>query len=333
MEQLNLTVSPRFILLGLSTDPQLKVIFFLIFLIMYLMTISGNLLLITVVRINPALHSPMYFFLTNLAIIDISYSSSVVPVLLRNTLAEDRSISFLGCATQMYVSLTLGGTECTLLAIMAYDRFAAICRPLHYNTIMNKTLCFYLAVGSLGVQLIDSILQVSITLQLSFCNCRNISNYFCEIPAFLRISCGDTVVNVLVVYVIAGIFIMCAFLLILISYAHIIFSILKMASSQGRQKSFSTCASHLTAVSLFYGTLMSMYLQPHSKKNCHYSNERDKLLPILYTAVIPMLNPFIYSVRNKDVKNTLINLLKSKLYHKSSGPKHLFPWAQISTNF
>ncbi|KAG9467070.1 hypothetical protein GDO78_015667 [Eleutherodactylus coqui] len=317
MEQLNLTVSPRFNLLGLSTDPQLKVIYFLIFLIMYLMTILGNLLLITVVRINPALHSPMYFFLTNLAIIDICFSSSVVPVLLRNTLSKDKSISFLGCATQMYVSLTLGATECLLLAIMAYDRFAAICRPLHYNTIMNKTLCFYLAVGSLSAGLIDSLLQVSFTFQLSFCNCLNINNYFCEVPAFIRMSCGDTFVNDLSLYITGGFILVCAFFLTLISYAHIISSILKITSSQGRQKSFSTCASHLTVVSLYYGTLMFMYLRPHSKKNCHYATETDKILPILYTAVTPMLNPFIYSVRNKDVKSTLINLLKSKQSYKN----------------
>ncbi|XP_066428645.1 olfactory receptor 5AR1-like [Eleutherodactylus coqui] len=317
MEQLNLTISPRFILLGLSNDPQLKVIFFLIFLIMYLMSISGNLLLIIIVRINPALHSPMYFFLTNLAIIDICFSSSVVPVLLRNTLAEDRSISFLGCATQMYVSLALGGTECLLLAVMAYDRFAAICKPLHYNIIMNKAVCFYLAVGSLSAGLIDSFVHVSFTFQLSFCNCLNINNYFCEVPAFIRISCEDTFVNDLALYITGGIIVICAFSLTLISYAHIISSILKITSSQGRQKSFSTCASHLTVVSLYYGTLMFMYLRPHSKKKCNYSNETDKVLPILYTAVTPMLNPFIYSVRNKDVKNTLINLLKSKQSHKN----------------
>ncbi|KAG9463005.1 hypothetical protein GDO78_022627 [Eleutherodactylus coqui] len=317
MEQLNLTISPRFILLGLSTDPQLKVIFFLIFLIMYLMTISGNLLLITVVRINPALHSPMYIFLTNLAIIDICFSSSVVPVLLGNTLSKDKSISFLGCAIQMYVSLTLGATECLLLAVMAYDRFAAICRPLHYNTIMNKTLCFYLAVGSLSAGLIDSFLQVSLTFQLSFCNCLNINNYFCEVPAFIRMSCGDTFVNDVSLYITAAIIVLCAFFLTLISYVHIIFSILRITSSQGRQKSFSTCASHLTVVSLYYGTLMFMYLRRQSKKYCHYSNETDKVLPILYTAVTPMLNPFIYSVRNKDVKNTLINLLNRKQYHKN----------------
>ncbi|XP_066428648.1 olfactory receptor 5AR1-like [Eleutherodactylus coqui] len=313
--ELNLTVSPRFILLGLSTDPQLKVIFFLIVLIMYLMTISGNLVLIIVVRINPALHSPMYFFLTNLAIIDISFSSSVVPVLLRNTLAKDKSISFLGCATQMYVSLALGATECLLLAVMAYDRFAAICKPLHYNTIMNKTLCFYLAVGSLSVELIDSGVQVFLTFQLSFCNCLNINNYFCEVPAFIRMSCGDTFVLELYQYITVAIIVMCAFFLTLISYARIISSILKISSSQGRQKSFSTCTSHLTVVSIYYGTLLFVYLQPQSKKYCHYSNETDMVLPILYTAVTPMLNPFIYSVRNKDVKSTLINLLKRKQYY------------------
>ncbi|KAG9467071.1 olfactory receptor 2G3-like [Eleutherodactylus coqui] len=315
--ELNLTVSPRFILLGLSTDPQLKVIFFLIVLMMYLMTISGNLVLIIIVRINPALHSPMYFFLTNLAIIDICFSSSVVPVLLRNTLAKDKSISFLGCATQMYVSLALGGAECLLLAVMAYDRYAAICRPLHYNIIMNKTLCFCLAVGSLSIELIDALVQVSFTFQLSFCNCLNINNFVCEVPAFIRMSCGDTFVVELYQYITVAIIVMCAFFLILISYARIISSILKISSSQGRQKSFSTCTSHLTVVSLYYGTLLFVYLQPQRKHYCHYSNETDMVLPILYTTVTPMLNPFIYSVRNKDVKSTFINLLKRKQNYRN----------------
>ncbi|KAM3919038.1 olfactory receptor 5AR1-like [Leptodactylus fuscus] len=310
MDQLNETTSHRFILLGLSTVPHLQVIFFIIILIMYLMTISGNLLLIIIVRINPRLHSPMYFFLTNLSIIDIFFSSSIAPVLLMNTLAKDRSISLSGCATQMFFSLVLGATECIILAVMAYDRFVAICRPLHYNTIMKNTFCFYLTIGSWSIAVINSFLQVSLTFRLPFCNCLDINHYFCEVPAFIRMSCGDTFVNELILYITGAIISMGCFYLILISYAHIISKILKIISLEGRQKSFSTCASHLTAVTLYYGTIMFMYLQPHSKKST--SNETAKVVPLLYTVVTPMLNPFIYSMRNKDVKNTLRNLLKKK---------------------
>ncbi|KAG9463355.1 hypothetical protein GDO78_021915 [Eleutherodactylus coqui] len=310
MKQINQSTAQQFILLGLSTDPHLQIILFLILLIIYLMNISGNLLLIIIVRINPALHSPMYFFLTNLSMIDICFSSSVIPVLLGNTLAQDKSISFLGCAMQMYVSLSLGATECLVLAVMSYDRFAAICRPLYYYNIMNKAMCIYLAVGSWSIGFINSLVQVNLTFQLSFCQGVNINHYFCEAPALIRMACGDTFPNELSIVITGAIIGMGCFSLILISYVHIISSILKISSSQGRQKSFSTCASHLTVVSIYYGTIMFMYLRPHSKKD--FTSETDTVLPILYTAVTPMLNPFIYSVRNKDVKSTLINLLKKK---------------------
>ncbi|KAM4013512.1 olfactory receptor 5V1-like [Anomaloglossus baeobatrachus] len=312
MEQLNQTTSRRFILLGLSTDPQLRVIFFIVYLIMYLMTISGNLLLIIVVSTNPTLHSPMFFFLTNLSFIDICFSTSIVPVLLMNTLAQDRSISLVGCAAQMYVSLGLGASESIILASMAYDRFAAICRPLHYNTIMSRTLCFSLAALSWSVGFINSFIQVYLTFQLPFCKSLDTNHYFCEVPAFIQMSCGDTFFNELSIYIGGGVIAGSAFYLILISYVHIISKILKIISTHGRQKTFSTCASHLTVVTLFFGTVMFMYLRPHSKKNTQYSIETDKVVPILYTTETPMLNPFIYSMRNKDVKNSVINQLKRK---------------------
>ncbi|XP_075186393.1 olfactory receptor 5V1-like [Anomaloglossus baeobatrachus] len=256
MEQSNQTTSRRFILLGLSTVHHHQVIFFIIFLIMYIITISWNLLLIIMVRTNPSLHSPMYFFLTNLSFIDICFSSSIVPVLLLNTLAKDTSISLFGCGAQMYISLTLGAMECVILAVMAYDRFAAICRPLRYNTIMSRTLCFYLVALSWSVGLIDAFLQVYLTFQLPFCKNLNTNHYFCEVPAFVRMSCGDTFLNELSLYISGGLIAGSAFFLILISYVHIISKILKITSTHGSQKSFSTCASHLTVVTLFYGTIM-----------------------------------------------------------------------------
>ncbi|XP_077319500.1 olfactory receptor 5AP2-like [Lithobates pipiens] len=308
MEEVNQTSSEGFILLGLSDVPYLQVICFLVFLLMYIITLSGNLLLIIVVRINRKLQTPMYFFLSNLSIVDTFFSSSIVPKILINTLAIDKSISFLGCALQMYFSMVLGTTECFILAVMAYDRFAAVCRPLHYNTIMNKTLCISLATGSWGISILNSAIQVALTFQISYCKSRHINHFFCEMQPLLQLSCQDTLLNEIVMYIGTGILGMPSFCLTLISYVQIISTILKIHSSQGRQKAFSTCASHLTVVVLYYGTLIFMYIRPRST----YSPEIDKTLSILYTVVTPMLNPLVYSVRNKDVKNTV----KRKHTHK-----------------
>ncbi|XP_073466733.1 olfactory receptor 5AR1-like [Aquarana catesbeiana] len=302
MEKVNQTSPERFILLGLGSNfPYLQIIYFIVFLVMYIITLSGNLLLIIVVRINPKLNNPMYFFLSNLSIIDACFSSTIVPKVLKNTLAIDKSISLLGCALQMYFSLALGSSECFILAVMAYDRFAAICRPLHYNTIMNKTLCVILAAGSWGISFLNSALHVVLTFRLPYCKSHHVNHFFCEVPPFFRLSCRDTLYNEVMMYIAAGIIAMCSFCLTLISYIHIISTILKIRSSHGRYKAFSTCASHLTVVSLYYGTIMFVYLRPRST----YSAEIDKTMSILYTAVIPMLNPIIYSMRNKEVKSTI----------------------------
>ncbi|XP_069805774.1 olfactory receptor 5AR1-like [Dendropsophus ebraccatus] len=306
MEKLNQTSPSWFILHGLSTVPHFQILCFLIFLVMYIITFSGNLLLIIVVRINQALHNPMYFFLCNLSFIDICFSSTIVPILLINTLSKDKSISLWGCAFQMFFSLVLGATECLILSVMAYDRFAAICRPLHYNVIMSKKVCVCLALASWSVAFINALIHVPLTFQLPFCRSHHVNHFFCEVPPFLRMSCKDPWLNELAMYIAAGIIALCAFFLTLVSYGHIIFTILKIRSSQGRQKAFSTCASHLTVVTLYYGTIMSMYLQPRSS----YSPETDRTISVLYTVVTPMLNPIIYSIRNKDVKNSVIKDVK-----------------------
>ncbi|XP_075050045.1 olfactory receptor 5V1-like [Mixophyes fleayi] len=303
MEDSNQTSPDRFILLGLANVLYLQVICFLMFLLMYIITLSGNILLIIVVRTNPKLHSPMYFFLCNLSIIDIGFTSSIVPIILINTLAKDRSISLLGCAAQMFFSLALGTTECIILAVMSYDRFVAICRPLHYHNIMNKTMCFYLTVIPWSVGFINSFIHVVLTFQLPFCRSHHVNHFFCEVPPFLRMSCRDTWLNVTAMYISAAIIGVCSFSLTLISYVHIIATIMKKHYSQGRHKAFSTCASHLNVVTLYYGTIMFMYLRPHSTN----SHETDKVVSIFYTTVTPMLNPFLYSMRNKNVKDTIIN--------------------------
>ncbi|XP_072284816.1 olfactory receptor 5AR1-like [Pyxicephalus adspersus] len=301
MEEVNRTSPEKFILLGLSNVRSLQALCFFLFLVMYIITFSGNLLLIIVVGMNPKLQTPMYFFLCNLSIIDISFSSTIVPTILINTLARDKSISFFGCALQMFFHLALGATECILLAVMAYDRFAAICKPLHYNTIMSKKMCIGLAIGSWSMCFLNSGLHVSLTFQLPFCKSHHVNHFFCEMPPLFRLSCRDTLRNEVTMYISAGIIGFCACCLTVISYIHIISTILKIKSSQGRHKAFSTCASHLTVVALYYGTVMCMYLRPRST----YTPEIDKSVSILYTVVTPTLNPIIYSIRNKEVKDTL----------------------------
>ncbi|KAM3919022.1 olfactory receptor 5V1-like [Leptodactylus fuscus] len=309
MEDLNQTFTERFILLGLSNVPYLQVLHFLVFLIMYMVTLMGNVLLITVVRVSSKLHTPMYFFLSNLSVIDIGFSSTIVPKILINTMSKDKSISRVGCGLQMYFHMCLGAAECLLLAVMAYDRFAAICRPLRYQMIVNKRMCHCLASISWGAGFSSGIIHVPLTFQLPFCKSHHVNHYFCEMPPFFKLSCKDTRLNEIAMYVAAQIIILFAFFLTLLSYINIISTIFKTSSSEGKDKAFSTCASHLTVVSLYYGAIMFMYLKPRSA----YSPKIDKIMSLLYTVVTPMLNPIIYSMRNKDVKD----MIRIKLFRQS----------------
>ncbi|XP_068110958.1 olfactory receptor 5B12-like [Hyperolius riggenbachi] len=300
METFNQTFSIKFILLGLSDVLYLQVFFFIVFLLMYMITLSSNLLLILVVRINPTLKTPMYFFLSNLSVIDICFSTCIIPKVLVNTLSKDRSISLMACSIQMYVHLAMGAVESMLLAIMAYDRFVAICRPLHYNATMNKKICTCLVSMAWSIGFLNSFILVTPVLKLPFCRSNHVNHFFCEIPPFLQMSCKDPWTNVIVIYISAVVIVMCSFFLTLISYIHIISSILNIRSSQGRCKTFSTCASHLVVVTIYYGTIIFMYIRPPTT---HYP-QTDKMVSLVYTAVTPMLNPFIYSIRNKEVKGT-----------------------------
>ncbi|XP_075700699.1 olfactory receptor-like protein OLF3 [Rhinoderma darwinii] len=301
MEILNQTFVRTFILLGLSNIPGLQSALFLIFTLMYMVTLSGNLLIIVVVRLNASLQTPMYFFLSNLAFIDICFSTNIVPNLLKNTISQDRTISFLGCATQMYFHTGLGGTECLMLSVMAYDRYNAICNPLRYNTIVDKRRCQSLATGSWTASFLISVIHVVMTFQLPFCKSSQVDHFFCEMPPLFRLSCTDTWFNEFVVYISSVLFILLSFLLTLSSYAHIISTILKIHYTKGRLKAFSTCTSHLTVVSLYYCTVMCMYMSPRSM----YKPDRERVVSILYTVVTPMLNPIIYSVRNIDFKECI----------------------------
>ncbi|XP_063295411.1 olfactory receptor 2G6-like [Pelobates fuscus] len=308
MEDSNQTAENGFILLGLSTIPYLQAIFFSLFLAMYVATLVGNTLLIVAVRLNTQLQTPMYFFLSNLAFIDICFSTTIVPQLLANTLVEDGRITLLGCAAQMLISTSLGSVECLLLAIMSFDRYAAICKPLHYNVIMSKKLCISLTTGCWTVSLINSFVHVVLIFKMPFCRSHHVNHIFCEVPLFFQLSCADPWFNEIAMYVSTVIIVTCSFLLTLVSYIHIISTILMIRSSEGRHKVFSTCASHLIVVSLYYTPIMSMYLRPHSA----YSPETDKDISLLYTTVTPMLNPIVYSIRNKPVKGTIKRILTRK---------------------
>ncbi|XP_018420721.1 PREDICTED: olfactory receptor 5V1-like [Nanorana parkeri] len=298
LENSNQTFPGHFILLGLSNILDLQVVFFLLLLMLYMVTLSGNILLVFMVRVNPRLQTPMYFFLTNLAIIDICFSSTVVPKILVNTISPDRSISFLGCATQLYFHLALGGTECLILAAMAFDRYNAICKPLQYIMIMDHKLCLCLAAGSWTLSFLIAVILTMVTFDLPYCKANQINHFFCEMPPMLHLSCADIWFSVVVectsvVLVVAG-----SFLLILISYFFITLTILNITSTKQRQKAFSTCASHLAVVLLFYGTALFMHLRPPSS----YFPEQDKIVSVFYTVVTPVMNPIIYSIRNKEIK-------------------------------
>ncbi|XP_066462089.1 olfactory receptor 5AR1-like, partial [Eleutherodactylus coqui] len=307
-EMFNQSSSNRFFLLGLSFVPYLEVLGFLAFLGMFLITLIANLLLIIMVRINPKLQTPMYFFLSNLSIVDIGLSTTVVPKILKNTLFKDTSVSLLECAIQMHFHLAFGAIECLILAIMAYDRFVAICKPMHYNIIMSKKMCISMAAASWIASFINSMIHVIYTFQMSFCHSHHVNHFFCEVPAFLQISCSDTWLHEVAMYISAGSFASLSFFLTLISYMHILPTILKINSSDGRYKALSTCASHIIVVTLYYGTIMLLYLRPHSQS----SPDIDNTISILYSAVTPMLNPIIYSVRNKDVKGTIKKNIEDK---------------------
>ncbi|KAM3920468.1 LOW QUALITY PROTEIN: olfactory receptor 5V1-like [Leptodactylus fuscus] len=311
METYNNTSPSVFILRAISNVQYVRVTCFIVLLVIYVFAVSGNLLLIVVVRINPSLQTPMYFFLSNLSVIDICFTSTIVPTVLANALSKDTSISLVECAAQMYVSAALGSTECLILAIMAYDRFAAICRPLHYNTIMSKKLCTVLAAGSWSLCCTSSAFHVGFTFQLPYCRSHHVNHFFCEMPPFFRLSCKEPFFNEIAMYISAGVLAMGSFFLTLISYIYIISTILKIRSSEGRQKAFATCGSHV-AVVLIYGTIMFTHMRPRSSQ----SSEADKVLSILYTAVTPMLNPIIYSIRNKDIKGAIrTKLIKQSINH------------------
>ncbi|XP_053120602.1 olfactory receptor 10AG1-like [Hemicordylus capensis] len=308
MIQENHTAFSDFILLGYS-GKYLPGLLFLVFLLIYVGIVIGNGLIIYITVTDYALHTPMYFFLKNLSFLEICYTSVTLPKMLVGFVTEIKSISFIGCAAQIYFLLILGGAECFLLAAMAYDRYVAICNPLRYKLIMSKQLCFCLVTGSLTVNMPVHVGQVYLIFTLPFCGSREINHLFCDIPPLLELACADIYMNNVAVFAAATFFVITPFSFIIASYVKIISTILKMSSREGRKKVFSTCSSHLIVVSLFYGSATIVYLSPRSKERL----DVNKLLSLFYTILIPMFNPIIYSLRNAEVKVSLRKLFSRKM--------------------
>ncbi|EFB14110.1 hypothetical protein PANDA_020446, partial [Ailuropoda melanoleuca] len=305
----NCTSVTEFILLGLADAPELRVFLFLVFLLIYGVTVAGNLGMIAVIQVSSPLHTPMYFFLSHLSFVDFCYSTIIVPKMLSNILKGDKAISFLGCMVQFYLFCTYAITEVFLLAVMAYDRFVAICNPLLYTVTMSRNLCMELVSCCYLWGMMCSLIHLCLALEIPSYRSNVINHFFCDLPPLLWLACSDVSINELTVFIVVTVNEIITIVVIFTSYLLILITILRMHSAEGRRKAFSTCASHLTAILVFHGTILFIYCQPGSG----YSVETDKVATVFYTIVIPMLNPLIYSLRNKDVKEALKKVLGSIL--------------------
>ncbi|XP_007520929.2 olfactory receptor 1P1-like [Erinaceus europaeus] len=311
MEEGNQTSSFEFLLWGLSEQPEQQPILFLVFLWMYIVTVTGNLLIVLAILTDKRLHTPMYFFLATLSCADVLFTSSTVPKALVNIQTHSRSISYAGCLTQLYFFLTFGDMDIFLLATMAYDRYVAICHPLHYMMIMSPRRCVLLIATCWTLTNFVAMTHTFLMFRLSFCSKKIIPDFFCDLGPLMKVSCSNTQVNELVLLFLGGAVILVPFILILISYIRIVAAILRVPSAQGRHKAFSTCGSHLAVVALFFGTVIRAYLCPSSSAS--NSVEQDTAAAVMYTVVTPLLNPFIYSLRNKDMKGALGRLIRGKV--------------------
>ncbi|XP_004632939.1 olfactory receptor 19 [Octodon degus] len=308
MEPENETQTSKFLLLGISEDPSLQPFLFGLFLFMYLVTLIGNMLIIVATISDSHLHTPMYFFLSNLSFADICFTSTSIPKMLVNIWTKSKVISYAGCITQVYFFIVFGVLDNFLLAVMAYDRYVAICHPLQYTVIMNHRLCEYLVLGSWITTALNSLLQTLMALRLSFCTDLEIPHFVCELNQLVLLACSDTFANDMVIYFAAVLLGGGPLSGILYSYAKIVSAIRAISSAQGKYKAFSTCVSHLSVVSLFYCTLLGVYLSSSVTQNSHSTSRAS----VMYSMVTPMLNPFIYSLRNKDIMGALGRFFKLK---------------------
>ncbi|XP_054849778.1 olfactory receptor 10C1-like [Eublepharis macularius] len=311
----NQSMVNNFLLLGFSNLPGLEGLFFFVFLTIYLLTLTGNSLIIMVTLTDQTLHSPMYFFLRNLSFLEICYTSITIPKMLENLLSKDKTISFFGCAFQMSLFLITGAAECYILAGMAYDRYVAICQPLHYTLIMSSRVCYELVAASWLVGVPVQLSQTFLVFTSYFCNSNVINHFFCDIPPMVNLVCGDISINELVAQVEVALLAVIPFALVLMSYVCIGSTILKIPSVEGRRKAFSTCSSHLMVVVVFYGSGMTVYLKPKSS----HSLDMDKFLSLFYTILPPFINPLIYSLRNKEVRVALGKVLLTLHSQETNG--------------
>uniref|UniRef100_L7MZR1 Olfactory receptor n=2 Tax=Anolis carolinensis TaxID=28377 RepID=L7MZR1_ANOCA len=310
MERANTTLVKDFYLTELSDLPEVRISLFVMVLLIYLVTLAGNGAILLAIWTDDHLQTPMYLLLSSLSLLDILCPTVTVPKMLHVFLSQDKRISFGGCMLQLFFLIDMVGTEILLLAVMAYDRYVAICSPLHYTNIMSKRCCAQLTAGTWLTGVINSMIHTSMTFTLSFCEPNKINQYFCDIPPVRALSCSSTYFAELVLLLVAGILGGGSFLVTVISYIYIISAILRMHSADGRGKAFSTCGSHLTVVCLFYGTTIATYVRPSSA----YSPKQDRIVSMLYGIITPMVNPMIYSLRNKEVKRALVKALSPKRF-------------------
>ncbi|XP_066434072.1 putative olfactory receptor 2B8 [Eleutherodactylus coqui] len=297
----------EFVLLGLSSEPRTQLILFISFLVIYVIILVGNSLIIIVTTADNSLQTPMYFFLTNLSFMDICVSSTSVPRMLKDLLSARKTISYAECVAQMYISLSLGECECILLAIMAYDRYIAICYPLHYTTIINRSACIQIAAGTWICGFLLSICHIVLTLNINLCGHNEINHFLCEVPEFLSLGCENILIVESVIYIVGVIILILPFSFICMSYIRIIYSTLKISTLKAQKKAFSTCGSHMMVVTMFYGSAMAVYMKSRSTA----SPDIDKIITVFYFIITPMLNPLIYTLRNKEVKAALRKFRKN----------------------
>ncbi|OCT59998.1 olfactory receptor 1019 [Xenopus laevis] len=306
----NQSSAKDFILSGLTDNPTLQQILFFSFLLIYITTILGNVGIMVITKTEANLNTPMYFFLRHLSFSDLCYSSVITPEMLANFLRKEKVIQLAGCAAQMFIFVTFGAMECFLLGIMAYDRYLAICQPLHYHVTMDNKACMTFVGAAYMGSLLNALVHTTGTFSLSFCRSNIIKHFYCDIPPLLRLSCSDTTINEILLVVFGIMTSWFSLLVIIISYGYIIYAIFKMHSASGRRKVLSTCTSHFTAVSMFYGALFFMYFRPATS----FSVGKDSIASMFYTIFIPMLNPLIYSLRNRDVKEALVKAIRRTFF-------------------
>ncbi|XP_004875293.2 olfactory receptor 5L1 [Heterocephalus glaber] len=316
MAEENCTKVTEFILLGLSDVPELRIFLFLVFLLIYGVTVLANLGMMALIQVSPRLHTPMYFFLSHLSFVDFCYSTAIVPKMLANMLNEDKAISFLGCMVQFYLFCTCVVTEVFLLAVMSYDRFLAICKPLLYMLTMSQKLRVELVSVCYLCATVCALIHLCLTLKIPSYKSNMVDHFFCDLPPVFSLACSDIFINDLMAFIVPTVNEMLTIIVIFSSYLFILITILRMRSAEGRHKAFSTCTSHLTAITVFHGTILFLYCRP----SLGNSRVADKVASVFYTVVIPMLNPLIYSLRNKDVKEGLRKVLKSNLTFKDPFP-------------